>query len=135
MIPGTGSCRKDAEKSPDPSGKYRKSLKHGSSIPAGDCPDFFRWIPANFLCFPTGIGWKALKKNPKNLRPEYCFHKITGTTRNRPFPGRTVRPGVFVSDILRQWLSLRRHHCQETGWITSTLASSIIYPEIRHVSF
>jgi hypothetical protein len=31
--------------------------------------------------------------NPKNFRPEYCFHKITGITRHRQFPGRVVRPG------------------------------------------
>ncbi len=30
------------------------------------------------------------RKNPENFRLEYCFHKIT---RNRLFPGRTVRPG------------------------------------------
>jgi hypothetical protein len=33
------------------------------------------------------------KKNPKIFRPEYRFHKITGITRNRQFPGRVVRPG------------------------------------------
>jgi hypothetical protein len=36
---------------------------------------------------------EIIGKNPKNFRPEYCFHKITGITRNRPFPGRTVRFG------------------------------------------
>jgi hypothetical protein len=33
------------------------------------------------------------RKSSENLRPEYCFHKISGITRNRPFPGQTVRPG------------------------------------------
>ncbi len=33
----------------DPAGKHRKSLEHGSSIPTGNCPDFFGWIPVNFL--------------------------------------------------------------------------------------
>jgi len=37
---------------------------------------------------------ELMGKNPKNFRPEYCFHEITGITRNRPFPGRTVRPGL-----------------------------------------
>ncbi len=37
-----GSYRKDAGKSPDPAGKCGKSPEHGSSIPAGNCPDFFR---------------------------------------------------------------------------------------------
>jgi hypothetical protein len=36
------------------------------------------------------------EKNPKNLRPEYCFHKITGITRNREFPGRVVRPEMVL---------------------------------------
>jgi hypothetical protein len=30
------------------------------------------------------------------FRPEYCFHKMTGITRNRPFPGGTVRPGSTI---------------------------------------
>jgi hypothetical protein len=46
----------------DPAGKYRKSLEHGSSIPAGHCPDFFRWIPVNFLCFPKGTRRKSSEK-------------------------------------------------------------------------
>ncbi len=25
--------------------------------------------------------------------PEYCFHKLTGITQKRPFPGRAVRHG------------------------------------------
>ncbi len=31
------------------------------------------------------------------FRPEYCFHKITGITRNRQFPDRVVRPGKYMS--------------------------------------
>ncbi len=27
------------------------------------------------------------------FRPKYCFQKITGIARNRPFPDRAVRPG------------------------------------------
>jgi len=38
--------RKDTEKSSYPVEKYRKSLEHGSSIPAGNFLDFFRWFPA-----------------------------------------------------------------------------------------
>ncbi len=37
----------------------------------------------------TGNRWKM----ETVFRPEYCFHKITAIFRNRPFPGRTVRPG------------------------------------------
>ncbi len=35
------------------------------------------------------------RKNPKNFRPQYCSQKMTGITRNRPFPGRTLRPGYI----------------------------------------
>jgi len=34
IIPATGSCRKDAGKSPNPAGEHGKYLEHGSSIPA-----------------------------------------------------------------------------------------------------
>ncbi len=36
---------------------------------------------------------EIIGKNLINFWPEYCFHKITGITLNRPSPGRTVRPG------------------------------------------
>jgi hypothetical protein len=36
---------------------------------------------------------EIIRKNPKISQPEYCFHKITGITRNRQFPDRVVRPG------------------------------------------
>jgi hypothetical protein len=42
--------------------KHRKSLEHRSSIPTGNCPDFFRWIPVNFLCFPVGIDLKSSER-------------------------------------------------------------------------
>jgi hypothetical protein len=38
-------------------------------------------------------------KNPENFRPEYCFHKITGITGNRQFPGRFVRPGYPMHSL------------------------------------
>jgi hypothetical protein len=49
-------------------------------------------IPVNFLCIPAGTGRKIIGKNPKIFRPEYCFHKITGTTRKPQFPDQIVRP-------------------------------------------
>ncbi len=49
-----GSCRKDAGKSPDPAGKHGKYLEHGSTIPARNFSDFFRW-------FPEGSSRKALE--------------------------------------------------------------------------
>ena len=36
---------------------------------------------------------EIIGKNSENFQPEYCFHKITGITRNRAFPDRTGRPG------------------------------------------
>jgi hypothetical protein len=43
------SAEKKQERHPDPIGKYRKSQEDGSSNPAGNFLDFFRWIPVNFL--------------------------------------------------------------------------------------
>ena len=45
---------------------------------------------------------EIIGKNPKIYRPEYCFHKITGITWNRQFPGRFVRPGLlaFITKII-----------------------------------
>jgi hypothetical protein len=40
---------------------------------------------------------EIIEKNPNNFQPEYCFHKITGITRNWPFLGQTVRPGFLIS--------------------------------------
>ncbi len=34
---------------------------------------------------------EIIAKKPKSLQSEYCFHKITGIPRNRPFMGQTVR--------------------------------------------
>ncbi len=66
------------------------------SVEAVFQPEIFRIFSGGFLLTscafrqePGGKHWK----NRKNFRPEYCFHKITGINRNRPFPGRTVRPG------------------------------------------
>jgi hypothetical protein len=49
-------------------------------------------------------GVESVGKNPKNFRSEYCFHKVTGITRNQSFPGLTVRPGkrcVFYNNIFQ----------------------------------
>jgi hypothetical protein len=39
------------------------TIERGSSIPAGNCPDFFPWIPVNFLCFPAATGRKSSEKS------------------------------------------------------------------------
>jgi hypothetical protein len=59
----TGFCRNAPE-----------IAESGSSIPMGILRIFFRWIPANFLCFPTGNRLEIIGKNPKIFRWEYCFH-------------------------------------------------------------
>jgi len=54
-----------------------------------------RFFPVDSCQLPLLSGSKQLEiidKNSKNFWPEYCFYKITGITRNRPFPCRTVRP-------------------------------------------
>jgi hypothetical protein len=81
MIPATVSRRKDAGKSPYPARKYRRSLEHGSSIPSGKFSDLFRWIPANFLCFPAGTGRKALEKIRK------ISSRNTASTKTPELPG------------------------------------------------
>jgi hypothetical protein len=73
MIPATGSCRKDAGKSPYPAGKMREShriLQESTgnrwNMEAVFRPEnfrfFFRWIPTNFLCFPEGTSRKSSEK-------------------------------------------------------------------------
>jgi hypothetical protein len=71
-IPATGSCRKTPE-----------SPETGSSIPAGNCLYFFRWIPVNFLCVRTGTGWKSSEK----------VRKIAGQNTTSMFQGIPVFSG------------------------------------------
>ena len=44
-----GICRKELEKSPTPTGKHRKSMECGSSIPAGISSDIFRMTSDQIL--------------------------------------------------------------------------------------
>jgi hypothetical protein len=93
MIPATGSCCKDAGKSSYPERKHQKSLEHGNSIPAGNFSDIFRWIPANFLCFPTGTGRKVLEK----IRQ--ISGRNTASTKSPESPGTgRFRAGLFELD-------------------------------------
>jgi len=84
MIPATGSCRKDARKSPHPAGKHRKPPELGSNTPGENCPDFFRPIPVNFLCFPLGNGRKALKK----IRKFFGWNTASAKSPELPGTGR-----------------------------------------------
>ena len=98
-----GSCRKDAEKSPYPAGKHRKSLERGSSIPAGNCSDFFRSIPANFLRFPAGTGRKSSEKIRK------ISGRNTASTKSLELPGTgRFRAGLFY---LGSWISSFGEKC------------------------
>ena len=45
-------------------GSGTNTPEHGSSIPVGKFPDFFRCIPITFLCFPPGTG----RKSPEKVR-------------------------------------------------------------------
>jgi hypothetical protein len=55
---------------------------------------FFRRIPANFLCFPAGIGRKALEKIRK-----FSFRNTT-STKSPELPGTgRFRAGLFDLDI------------------------------------
>jgi hypothetical protein len=59
---------------PVPAETHRKSLVHGSSIPAGNCPDFsdhFRPVPVETHRKLTGIQ----RKNPEHFR---CFPAGSG---------------------------------------------------------
>ncbi len=65
IIPATGSRRKNAGKSPDPSGKHGKYLEHGSSISVW----IFPMISGRILSESTG----NCRNPPGNSRPECCF--------------------------------------------------------------
>ena len=45
-----------------PAGIHQKSPEHGSSIPAGKFPDFFRCIRITFVCFLPGTGRKSAER-------------------------------------------------------------------------
>jgi hypothetical protein len=49
---------------------------------------------------------ESIGKNLANFQPKYCSHKITGITRNRPFPGRTVRPGLVTKSEWKKRCSI-----------------------------
>jgi hypothetical protein len=60
-------------------------------------PEIFRIFPVDSYQLPVLSDRnrpEIIGKNPKNFRPEYCFHKITGITRNRPFPAGLFDLGI-----------------------------------------
>jgi hypothetical protein len=89
MIPATGSRGILQERCGKVTGSFRKTPEI-----AGTWKQYSDWKLAGF--FPVdscAFGQEQAGKNPKIFRPGYCFHKITGITRNRQFPDRVVRPG------------------------------------------
>ncbi len=88
----TGSCRK----TPEIAGTWKQYSDRKLS-------EFF---PVDSCQIPVLSGRnrpEIIRKNPKIFRPEYCFHKITGITRNRQFPDRVVRPGNTQCCYLHLW--------------------------------
>ncbi len=64
-------------------------------------PEIFRTFSGEFLPTSCALRKELGGKNPKNFRPEYCFHKINAITLNRSFPGRTVRPRHYLINYLQ----------------------------------
>jgi hypothetical protein len=58
-------------------------------------PEIVEIFSGEFLSTSCAFRPEIIGENPKNFRPEYCFHKITGITRNRQFPDWVVRPGII----------------------------------------
>ncbi len=80
---------------PDPSGSCRKTPEIAGTWKQYSDRKLLEFSPLNSsqrTVLPDELAGNH-KKNPKIFRPEYRFHKITGITRNRQFPGRVVRPG------------------------------------------
>ncbi len=86
----TGPCRRDAGKSPYPAGKHRKSLARGSSIPAGNSPDFFQWFSAGSCQKAQEVG-----RNP----PEKIL-KISGRNTASKKSPESSRIGRFRAELL-----------------------------------
>ncbi len=79
----TGSCRK----TPETAGTWKQYSDRKLS-------GFFPVNSRQILVLSGRNRPEIIRKNPKIFRPEYCFHKITGITRNRQFPDRVIRPGI-----------------------------------------
>jgi len=98
MIPATGSCRKDARKSPYPAGKHRKSLEHGRAILAGNFSDFSGGFLPTFYAFRHQRGGKHWKKS------ENFSAGILLPQNHRNYP----EPAVFGPDCLTWGVSVKR---------------------------
>jgi hypothetical protein len=100
MIPDTGSHGILQERC----GKVTRSCRKTPKI-AGiwkqysdrKLPGFFPVDSCQLLVLSGRNRLEIIGKNPKIFRSEYCFHKITGITRNRQFPDWVVRPGEAYS--------------------------------------
>jgi hypothetical protein len=57
--------------------------------------EIFRIFSGGFLSTSCAFRQEPVgnhRQKSRKFPAEYCFHKITEITWNRPFPGRTVRP-------------------------------------------
>ncbi len=97
MIPVTGSRRLLRERCGKVTVSYRKASGVIETCKQYSGRELFGFLLVDSCQLPVFSGRnpaESIVENPKSFRPEYCFHKITGIIRNRPFPGRTVRPGL-----------------------------------------
>jgi hypothetical protein len=98
MIPATRSREILKERCGKVTGSCRKTPEIAGTWKQYSDPELSGFFPVDSCQLPMLSGKnrpKITRKNPKNFRPEYCFHEIAGITRNWPFPGRTVRPGIL----------------------------------------
>ncbi len=89
IIPATGSRRKNAGKSPDPSGKHGKYLEHGSSISVW----IFPMISGRILSENTGSCRNPQEKIREIPDRNTASNFLIFSVENRPFPAVRHSPG------------------------------------------
>jgi hypothetical protein len=86
MIPATGSHGTLQERCGKVTGSCRKTPEIARKWKQYSDWKLSRFCPVDYCQIPVLSGRnrpEIIRKNPKNFRPEYCFHKITGIIRNR----------------------------------------------------
>jgi len=86
MIPPTRSRRIMQERCGKVTASFRKASDIAGTWKQYSGQKFFGFFPVDPCQIPVLSGRnqaKSIGKNPKIFRPEYCFHKITGTGRFR----------------------------------------------------
>jgi hypothetical protein len=100
MIPATGSRKILQERCGKVTGSFRKTPEIAETWKQYSDRKLSGFFPVDSCQLPVLSGRnqpEIIGKNPKIFRSEYCFHKITGITRNWQFPDRVVRPGLMVN--------------------------------------